>query len=832
MEDSAEPEEQRPQKLVAPWIQFKDYIKNSAVYYQRNPGQVKSEILSGITISILKVPESVAFSYVAGVHPLQGLYGSFFMGIITGFLGGRPGMISGCAGALAVVIKDIMDDDGPFPDECPDKRREYLFFTMILTGILQLVCGVCRCAALVRLIPKTAFLGFFNGLAVVIFMSQLQTFKKAGASQETSMANCTSVDYGFKKDQEWYQVDERTTWLMLIHVFVVMFIMEALPRIPAIPLGKKPEDGAEDARFKLVVARLLPPSLVGLLLTMAIEWFIFRHNGWDTPVVKDVSRIKGQLPPWHIPDVPWDEWDTWRKCLPTAASLCAIGLVESVLTLQAVDQILDQTTEVPAKNQECLAQGLANLASGFFKAMGGDAMIGQSTINVLNGAKGRLSAITDACFLMIYIVYLSNFIESVPTAGLAGVLFIVVIHTFNWPSIAIILRRALPLYMCATIVIVTVLSVVTNLAVGIGVGILWECVFYVWHEGAELNVQMLKDKQQKTYRVAGNVFFANADDFNSFFTPTKDPESVIADLANARLLDYSALFTLNALGRRYELAGRQFKIEMKPDDFERYMAVCDEGLRGAMRCLPTRATKSIEGKVSMRELQDFKFQEFLLDGPPAAMVTEHAPTVLSSHSGLERRTSTHSNSDGRLERRPSKNAWAPVKAPFEKGFSDRTPSKQSIEQVSPKREQVPGTLQAAGTTAMSPTRLAANAGQEVPLPPEITVTAPEKQEKPFAAMRSALVDPAAFVNSPPADRENREKPMAAMRSALVEDLGIDAATPDAQPQSKETLDPEDARPHPLSVPTSPEEPPESPHPYLERRDTPEGLDREGSEEWV
>lgn len=810
--------EDRPRPPTNLCVQFTDYIQESATYYKKHPGAVKSEILSGITISILKVPESVAFSYVAGVHPLQGLYGSFFMGIITGFLGGRPGMISGCAGALAVVIKDIMDDDGPFPDECPEKRREYLFFTMVLTGFLQLVCGLCRCAVLVRLIPKTAFLGFFNGLAVVIFMSQLQTFKKSGGSQATAVAGCGTVDYGFKKDQEWYKLDERTTWLMLVHVFVVMAMMELLPMIPAIPLGAKPEEGAKDNRFKLEVARILPPSLVGLLLTMAIEWGIFRPNNWDTPIVKDVSRIEGQLPPWHIPDVPWDEWDTWWKCLPTAASLCAIGLVESVLTLQAVDQILDQTTEVPAKNQECLAQGLANLTSGFFKAMGGDAMIGQSTINVLNGAQGRLSAITDATFLMIYVVSLSPFIESVPTAGLAGVLFIVVIHTFNWPSIAIILRRALPLYMCATIIIVTVLSVLTNLALGIGVGILWECVFYVWNEGDELNVRALKGLKQKTYQVAGNVFFANADNFNGFFTPSKDPDSVVCDLANARLLDYSALFTLNALGRRYELVGKEFKVEMKPDDFERYMAVSDEDLRrrgGIARFLQTKACKSIQGKVFERGLEEWKFQEFLFDGSgdgPGPQPTVKEDKSGQSGSGQLRiaskersgRVSERSNGSGNgtLVRRPSKNVWRPGKSDFEHGFApndipERSRSKEPLSEVS-----------AYEATRESP------AGKDSPLTVESVGSADLAETRP--SQQEAGSQPASWATS---------RLAAAGEAPALQPVDADKPTPPRQ-----VADPSLAI-HPLGVPTPLEEVGESDDVY-ELEELPPGLEPHPSEEWV
>jgi len=347
---------------------------------------------------------------------------------------------------------------------------------------------------------------------------------------------------------------------------------------------------------------------------MAYEWWCLRPNGWQTPVVKDVSKINGDLPPWHVPDVPWDEWDTWKKSLPIAASLAAIGLVESVLTLQAVDQILDEQTPVWKKNQECFAQGLANLTSGFFKAMGGDAMIGQSTINVLNGAKGRLSAFIAAAFMLLHIVVLGDFIEAVPTAALAGILFVVVLHTFNWSSLAIIFRRALPIYMCVTIVLVTVLSVLTNLAIGIGVGILWESIIFVWREGSRLDVTPFESENLKTYRVEGSLFFANTDSFNEHFTPQADPKNVVVDLANSRVLDFSALYSLNVLGKRYEKVSKRFLIRMKDEDYKRYVDICDDKHMVAdsklRRYLPTKAVTSIHGHVSRAQMLPRTYQEF------------------------------------------------------------------------------------------------------------------------------------------------------------------------------------------------------------------------------
>lgn len=619
-----------------------NYIIEGFCFYRDNPTALKDELLSGFTISLLQVPESVAFSYVAGVHPLQGLYGSFWMGLSTALLGGRPGMISGCAGALAVVIKDLMEDDGPFGEECADKRREYLFFTMVLTGILQWICGCCQCAMLVRLIPKTAFLGFFNGLAVVIFLSQLETFQRpVAATQVVSVsASCPVIDYGFAEEKEWYPFDEQTIWWMFLHVIIAMCVIEVLPLLPKIPVGKWLPDVGD-----VSPARILPPSLVAILLCMGLEWGILRPLlDVETPVVKDVSEIEGDFPSFHLPDVPWGEWNTWRKCFPMAASLCAVGLVESVLTLQAVDQILFEQTPVPLKNIECFAQGVGNLLSGFFMAMGGDAMIGQSTINVMNGAKGRLSAFTAAASLLFHIVVLSGFIEIVPTAALAGILFIVVIHTFSWVSISIIVRRALPLYMIVTIIIVTVLSVLTNLAIGIAIGIMWESLCFVWRESFLLEVTPnggmapADPLKLKSYRVKGTVFFANADEFTSHFSPDTDPPEVDLDLSNARILDYSAIYTLNVLGQAYETKKKVLNIRMKKDDFQLYMDASDEPMEdgsmpwrdSALRTtLPTKAAGAIQGFVTSHDLEKpIRYQTFL---PMRGFVGQEPLTLHSSH---------------------------------------------------------------------------------------------------------------------------------------------------------------------------------------------------------
>lgn len=545
------------------------YYWGSILSYRDNPVQIKFEILSGLTIAILKVPESVAFSFVAGVHPLQGLYGTFFLGLVCSLIGGRPGMVSGCAGALAVVVRVIMTDDGPFGDRCLSDRREFVLFTMFICGILQVICGLLRLAEGAKLISQSAFLGFFNALAIVIGSSQLETFRKpklttvgTGVLETHGTATgCQQVNFGSSGRSEWYTFKDEELWLMVGHILLVMAVIQFLPMIPAIGIGK----------CKIKPANILPPCLVGILLSMVMEWCFYRPVlGMQTTLVMDVSPIKGDLPKFHVPDVPWGEWESWKRCLPIAMSLNAIGLVESILTLQAVDEILDETTPSWMKHLECVAQGIGNSVSGMFSALGGDAMIGQSTVNALNGAKGRLSSITADFSVLFFVVLASPCIEVMPLAGLAGILVIVVIHCFQWHSLVLIFKRKIPLYESVTIILVTVLAVMFNLAIGVGVGVIWESLCRIWLSSSKLHVMDVKSEkdsnERKTYVMEGSVFFANAPDFCKLFDIPNDPPVVVADFANCEIVDYSGLFALNKVGRRYKELGKDFIVCLNEKD--------------------------------------------------------------------------------------------------------------------------------------------------------------------------------------------------------------------------------------------------------------------------
>jgi SulP family sulfate permease len=523
---------------------MKSFIRDTVAFY-RDPVRIKNELLAGFTVAILKIPESVAFSLVAHVHPLQGLYGSFFMGVISDALG-RPAMVSGCAGALMAVIRNQMTDDGPLGHLCMYDRREYALFTMFLCGMLQMVCGALQISRLVKMIPQPAFIGFFNGLAIIIGMSQMDTFKIEGAhashhNEYEDTMQCEPVNFGGSHDKEWYTLAHPETWLMLVHIFFVAAVTEFLPKIKkTIKIGK----------IEFTPATLLPSALVGTLLSMAIEWYIFRPYAVATTLVGDVSPISGVPPPFHVPDVPWFDSEPWVACLPLAISLCFIGLVESVLTCRAVDELVDERSSTAMKNQVCMSQGLGNAVSSFFMAMGGCAMIGQSMINVNTGARGRMSSIVAGISVLAFVLVAYRFIEVIPLAALTGILFVVVVKTFKWSSVRDIVLRRIPIVDSITIILVTVLSVVQNLAIGVGVGILWQALAKSWTDAKHFEVEHKGD----AIVVTGRIYFANCDDLIEAVGVVKGFSEVALDVSAASLLDYSATATLDELVAQYKTA--------------------------------------------------------------------------------------------------------------------------------------------------------------------------------------------------------------------------------------------------------------------------------------
>lgn len=471
--------------------------------------RMRIEILAGLTVALALVPEAVAFAFVAGVHPLVGLYAAFIVGLITAVIGGRPGMISGATGALAVVMVALVADHG----------LEYLLATVVLMGIIQIAVGVLKWGKFIRLVPHPVMLGFVNGLAIVIFLAQLSLFQEPGTAEASG--------HGMANGQ-WLQGTEMA--LMIALVVLTMFVIWALPKLTSV----------------------IPAPLAGIVITAAIV-LIF---GIDVPSVGDLASIEGGLPLFHIPAVPFT-WETFQIILPYALILSAIGLIESLLTLNLVGEIAG---EKGGASQECVAQGVANTVTGFFGGMGGCAMIGQSMINVKSGARTRVAGIAAALFLLSFILFGSSLIEQIPLAALVGVMFMVVIGTFAWNSLKILFK--VPLTDAFVIVLVTVVTVATDLATAVVVGVIVSALAYAWQNATRISAKTYETPEgARVYQVTGPLFFGSAAGFGELFNPENDPSLVVVDFADSRVADQSALQAIEKLAAQYEAAGK--KIELR-----------------------------------------------------------------------------------------------------------------------------------------------------------------------------------------------------------------------------------------------------------------------------
>ena len=475
---------------------------------QLTPGQIKTELLSGLTVALALVPEAVAFAFVAGVHPLVGLYAAFMVGLITAVFGGRPGMISGATGALAVVMVALVAQHGV----------EYLFATVVLMGLLQIFAGVMQWGKFIRLVPHPVMLGFVNGLAIVIFLAQMSQFKVPG----TMVSNGHGMGGG-----EW--LSGMPLYLMLGLVGLTMLIIWLVPR----------------------VTKAIPAPLAGIGIVAAIVIGF----GLEVPRVGDLASIEGGLPAFHIPMVPLN-WETFEIILPYAVILAAIGLIESLLTLNLVG---DLTGQRGGASQECIAQGVANTATGFFGGMGGCAMIGQSMINVKSGGRTRIAGVAAALFLLAFILVGSSVIEQIPLAALVGVMFMVVIGTFAWNSLKIM--RKVPLTDAFVIVLVTVVTVLEDLAVAVVVGVIVSALAYAWNNARRIHAKTYETPEgARVYQVQGPLFFGSATGFVEMFKVDTDPREVIIDFADSRLVDQSALQAIEAVALKYADAGKRVQL--------------------------------------------------------------------------------------------------------------------------------------------------------------------------------------------------------------------------------------------------------------------------------
>lgn len=457
----------------------------------------KNEILSGLTVALALVPEAVAFAFVAGVDPLVGLYAAFMVGLLAAIFGGRPGMISGATGAMAVVMVALVAVHGV----------EYLFAAVVLTGLFQMGAGALRLGKFIRIVPHPVMLGFVNGLAIVIFLAQLQNFQ------------VTSAD-GVK---QWLTGESLIIFSGLI--ILTMFIIHYLPKLT----------GA----FPASLAAIITVSLLVFGLEM------------DTATVGDLASIKGGLPSFHIPAVPLN-FETLSIILPYSFILAAVGLIESLLTLSLIDEV---TNTRGRGNRECVGQGIANTVTGMFGGMGGCAMIGQSMINVNSGGRQRMSGVAAALFLLMFILFASPLIERIPMAALVGVMFVVVLATFEWSSLRIF--RKIPVTDAFVLVLVSAVTVFTDLAIAVVVGVIVSALVFAWEHAKHININSYDDERgSRVHELNGPLFFGSVKNFLELFHPEEDPDDVVIEFQNSRVADHSAIEAIDTLAERYIRAGK------------------------------------------------------------------------------------------------------------------------------------------------------------------------------------------------------------------------------------------------------------------------------------
>jgi SulP family sulfate permease len=474
----------------------------------------KTEVLSGLTVALALIPEAVAFALIAGLSPLTGLYAAFVMGMVTSILGGRPGMISGATGAVAIVLVTLAISHGP----------EYIFATVVLAGIIQVLAGILKLGKLMRLVPHPVIFGFVNGLAIIIFMSQLDQFKDVSGN--------------------WLTGSE--LFILLALVLATMVIIWGLPKL----------------------TKAIPASLVAILSIFGVVVFF----GIDTKTVGDIASIQGGFPPFHIPMVPLT-LENLMLILPYASIMAGVGLIESLLTLNIIDEI---TGTRGRGNKEAVAQGTANIISGFFSGMGGCAMIGQSLINISSGARARLSGIVASIMLLIFIMFGANLIEMLPMAALTGLMIMVAIGTFEWASLKTFKR--MPKSDIFVMVLVTlVTAILHNLALAVIVGVIIAALVFAWDNAKRIRARKyFDDEGVKHYEIYGPLFFGSVSVFNEKFDVNDDPNEVIVDFADSRVVDMSAIEALSKLTERYQKAGKIIHLKHLSPDCRKLLKNADE----------------------------------------------------------------------------------------------------------------------------------------------------------------------------------------------------------------------------------------------------------------
>lgn len=473
----------------------------------------KLEILSGLTVALALIPEAVAFALIAGLSPLTGLYAAFMVGLVASIMGGRPGMISGATGAVAVIIAPLAASHGV----------EYVFAAVVLAGIFQIGAGLMKLGKFMRLVPQPVIFGFVNGLAIIIGGSQIEQFKDSTGA--------------------WMQGTDLYIFCAL--VALAMAIIALLPKL----------------------TKAIPGGLTAIVVVFGLAAAL----GLETKTVGDLASISGGFPPFHLPNLPFN-FETLEVIFPFAVVIASVGLIESLLTLNIVDELTGSRGQ---GNRECVAQGSANILSGVFSGMGGCAMIGQSLINVSSGARARLSGIVAAVMLLVFILFGANLIEKLPMAALTGLMLIVAIGTFEWASFRTI--RRMPNSDVAVMVLVTLVTAfLHNLALAVLVGVIISALVFAWENSKRIRARKHYDENGwKHYEIYGPLFFGSTTAFTEKFEVEEDPEHVVIDFRESRVSDMSAIEALNKITSQYADAGKTVHIRHLSDDCRRLLDKAD-----------------------------------------------------------------------------------------------------------------------------------------------------------------------------------------------------------------------------------------------------------------
>ncbi|WP_188051503.1 SulP family inorganic anion transporter [Flavobacterium sp. GP15] len=477
----------------------------------------RTEILAGLTVAMTMIPESLSFAILAGFPPLMGLYAAFIAGLVTAVFGGRPGMISGGAGATVIVLIALMKSNG----------LEYVFAAVVLAGVLQILVGIFKLGKFIRLVPQPVMFGFVNGLAVVIFMSQLEQFKKVVNGQV-----------------EW--LSGTTLLIMSGLVALTIAIIVFFPKI----------------------TKAIPPSLVAIIVLFALVFFF----GIETKTVKDIASISGGFPPFHIPNIPLD-LEMLQIIFPYALIMACVGLTEGLLTLTLVDEI----TETKGNgNRECIAQGSSNILNGFFFGMGGCPMIAQTLVNLSAGSRARLSGIVAALTILLIILFGAPVIERLPMAALVGVMIMVAIGTFEWASFRIINKMPKhDIFVGITVAVITIL--LHNLALAVLIGVIISALVFAWESAKRIRAKKyIDEKGVKHYEIYGPLFFASTTAFLEKFDVSNDPNEVIIDFKESKITDMSAIDAVNKITEKYAKLNKKVHLQHLSADCKTLLKNADQ----------------------------------------------------------------------------------------------------------------------------------------------------------------------------------------------------------------------------------------------------------------